>query len=265
MNNKKIVVLAADQDFESHLMTTIKSICYHNTNIEFYLFHNEFSREWFDSLNQKLAKIDCKIQDVKVNCSALKQFPTYPHISSETTFYRYFISDVINAEKALYLDIDLVVTGPLDSFFQTNMGDNYIAGCIDYSAYLYSGSSEFNAGVMLINIPVWKQNNVASVALDLSYKHIQDVPSADQSILNMLFENKWLELNHNFNYLTGAEYRCKLLNMEDKILRKENEIPLVIHYNTQNKPWKPVYDLPLREHYWYYHNLEWNEIISKHK
>lgn len=265
MNDKRVVVLAADQNVEAQLITTIKSVCYHNTNIEFYLFNNDFSKEWFDNLNQKLIELGSSIKDVKVNCSALKHFPTYPHISSETTFYRYFIADVIDAKKALYLDVDLVVTGSLESFFQIDMGNNYIASCIDYLANLNFSSTEFNAGVMLINIPFWKQNKVAEAALDLSYQYIQNVPSADQSILNMLFKEQWLVLNCNFNYLAGAEYYCKLSSQQDKILRKENEIPLVIHYNTENKPWKTVYDLPLREYYWYYHNLEWNEIISKHK
>lgn len=264
-SDRPIIVLAADQDYETHLMTTIKSVCYHNVGIDFYLFNSDFPIEWFENLNKRLEHINCSIKDIKLNYNVLKDFPTYPHISSETTFYRYFIADKIDAEKALYLDADLVVTDSLSKFFEVELGNNYVAACLDYSGFLSSSESVFNAGVILVNIPLWKKDTISSKALYLSEHFIHQVPSADQSILNILFENRWLELNYNFNYLTGAEYRCNLLNEQNKILRKENEVPLVIHYNTQNKPWTGIYELPLRKHYWYYRNLEWNEIYLKHQ
>lgn len=266
MISKQAIVFAADLDFESQLMTTIKSICYHNKNIDFYLLNKEFAQEWFENLNKKLALIGCCIHDIKIQNPALAKFPTYPHISSETTFYRYFIADKINADKVLYLDIDLVVTGSLDRFFQIDLQENYIAACVDYSGVLSSVKPyyEFNAGVMLINAPLWRRENISAKAMSLSEYCIHRVPSADQSILNILFRNQWIELGYQFNYLTGAEFRCKLVKEEHKILRQENEIPLVIHYNTHNKPWGEIYQLPLREYYWYYHNLEWVDILNQH-
>lgn len=262
--HRKSIVLAADLDFETQLLTTIKSICAHNKHVDFYLFNNNFPNEWFDNLNGKLERINCKIKNIKIIRDELKSFPTYQHIQSETTFYRYFIADLVEAEKALYLDADLVVTGSLDPFFDIELDTKPIAACIDELGLFVGGEKGFNAGVLLVNIPVWKQKGVSNLAMHLSNLIIDKVSSADQSILNILFKNDWLELKNYFNYLVGFENLLKTNNLSVLITRKENEVPLIVHYNTSNKPWKELYDLPLREQYWYYHNLEWNDIYLRH-
>lgn len=262
----KTIVLAADYRVESHLICTLKSICYYNRDIEFYLFNPDFPKEWFTHINQKLSEFGCNMQDVKVDISTLKDFPTFQHIQSEATFYRYFIADIVTSEKALYLDYDLIVNGSLDVFFNLELGENYIAASVD-DLGLNAGNRGkcFNAGVMLINVPLWKNIGVSAKALALSKEIIHNVPDADQSILNILFKDRWLELDNNFNYLVGAEIYYVNRNLPNLMRRKENEVPLVVHYNTGNKPWKLKYDLPLRELYWKYYFLDWAEIAQKNR
>ena len=48
----------------------------------------------------------------------------------------------------------------------------------------------FNAGVLLINNALWKQENMTQKLIDLTNEWHDKVDQADQSILNMLFENK---------------------------------------------------------------------------
>lgn len=262
---QKTVVLAADYRVEPQLICAIKSICYHNRDIDFYLFNPDFPREWFLSLNERLSQFGCNIQDVKVDVSELKNFPTFQHIQSEATFYRYFIADVVKSEKALYLDYDLVVTGSIDPYFDLDLGENYIAASLDdLGLYISSRGRCFNAGVMLINVPLWKQEGLSGKALSLSKEIIHQVPDADQSILNILFKDRWLELDNHFNYLVGAEIEYIKRNITELIRRKEKEIPLVVHYNTAAKPWKLIYNIPLRDLYWKYHFLDWSDIVKKH-
>lgn len=262
---QKTIVFAADYRVESQLICAMKSICYYNRNIDFYLFNPDFPNEWFSSLNEKLSKFGCSIRSVKVNVSDLKAFPTYQHIQSEATFYRYFIADVVQSEKVLYLDYDLVVNGSLDAYFDLELGENYIAASLDdLGFHLGARGKCFNAGVMLVNVPLWKKEGISERALSLSKEIIHKVQDADQSILNILFENKWLELDNHFNYLVGAEVFYINRNRTELIRRQENEIPLVVHYNTSNKPWKPIEGLPLKELYWKYHFLDWSDIIQQH-
>lgn len=266
MLNKNII-LAADYRYESQLMTTIKSICYHNQDIQFYLFNRDFPKEWFDHINEKLNVFGSSIQDIKVYVDEIKDFYTYEYIQSDSTFFRYFIAQIVNGEKALYLDCDLVVNINLDSLFNVDLGDNYIAASVDDIAQAIRNVRNFNAGVMLINLPRWRDDDIAQKALTLTEKmqgNFDEIPDADQSILNILFQEKWLELPCSLNYLVGGEYLYRTENELHLLKRKDDEIPFIIHYNTEYKPWKLYDDLPLRNYYWFYYNLNWADIIQQH-
>ncbi|HDV7285059.1 TPA: glycosyltransferase family 8 protein, partial [Mannheimia haemolytica] len=219
---RKNIALAADYRVESQLICTIKSICYHNRDIEFYLFNLDFPHEWFSALNDQLVKLGCNIRDIKVDVGELKEFPTFQHIQSEATFYRYFIADVVESHKVLYLDYDLVVNGSLEPYFDLELGEKYIAASVDNLGIHIGGRGKcFNAGVMVINVDLWKKHRISRQALSLSKEIIHKVPDADQSILNILFKDRWLELENNFNYLVGAEVYYINNELTELISRKE--------------------------------------------
>ncbi|AUI66033.1 MULTISPECIES: glycosyltransferase family 8 protein [Glaesserella] len=263
--NRQSIVLAADLRFSEQLMTTIKSICLYNKNLNFFIFNREFSYEWFQYLNTFLEKINCEVIDVKINNDALRRYPTLAHISSESTYFRYFVSEFINDDKVLYLDSDLVVNGSLQALFDLDLGDNFVAASLDDIAQnIYNTVNNFNAGVLLINNKLWKEYQIHQKALELTEKCVHQVPDGDQGILNILFNGKWLQLSHNVNYLVGGEYIYYKNGLLHFIQRRENEIPLVLHFNTAYKPWLPIYNLPFRNHYWFYYRLTWEEIISQH-
>lgn len=262
----KSIVLAADNNYLEQLLTTIKSICYHNKNIQFYLFNRQISEEWFTGLNRYLNKINCEVIDVKISTNNLLNYKTLPHISSETTYYRYFIADVIKSDKVLYLDSDLVVNGNLDVLFDIELDDDiFIAATLDDLAKNNHNLENFNAGVLLINNRLWKVQEISRKAIELSNLYTNQVSDGDQSILNLLFGNKWLKLNPLLNYLVGAEYIYLREGKRELICRNQDELPFILHFNTAYKPWLPFYDLPFRAYYWFYNHLDWNDIIAQHK
>lgn len=79
--------MAADYQYESQLLTTIKSICYYNKEVQFYLFNRDFPKEWFIHFNKILNGIGSSIQDVKVYVDEIKDFYTYDYIQSDSTFF----------------------------------------------------------------------------------------------------------------------------------------------------------------------------------
>lgn len=263
--SNKVIALAADERYCDKVMTTIKSICFHNRDITFYLFNRDISAEWFDSLNHYLRQINCQIIDVKINLEVLKNYKTLEHISSEATYYRYFISEAIPDNKVLYLDSDLVVNGSLDVLFELDLQDNFVAATLDDIAKNYHKTINFNAGVLLINNRLWKKENITEKAIAISNEKVNELPDGDQSVLNILFENRWAELNPLLNYLVGAEYLYLKNNLPNLIIRKENQMPVILHFNTQYKPWLPYYDLPFRQYYWFYYRLSWQQILEKYQ
>lgn len=306
LSSKQSIVLAADWKYSTYVLTTIKSICWHNKNICFYLLNRDYPVDWFDEINVFLSKINCQIIDVKFNNEEIKKYPTYQHISSDSTFFRYYIGDLIQEDKVLYLDCDLIITGNLDELFEISLYDNFVAACIDNTSKRCIEDEQFNAGVLLINNKKWREYCVAEKAIDLSERYIHQVPDADQSILNMLFAQKWKKLDRKMNYLVGADYQkiqlfyegiknitslsniktgnaniIKLLRGIKYVLRflgeyiqlryfsypnlgKNKQTPLIVHFNTEFKPWLDIEYLPFSEQYKFYQEVTLDDVIHQH-
>ena len=248
---KKAIVLAANYAYVEQVMTTIKSICYHNRSIRFYLINSDFPNEWLKQLNKRLEKFDSEIINCRVTSEQISRYKTD---ISYTVFLRYFVADFVKEDKALYLDCDLVVTKNLDDLFATDLQNYPLAAIRDFGGRVYFGREIFNAGVLLINNALWKQENITQKLIDLTNEWHDKVDQADQSILNMLFENKWLELDFDNNHIViherFANYRFP----------NGQEYPGIIHYLSERKPWQVHAGQTYRDVWWYYHDMEWTEL-----
>ena len=252
---KKAIVLAANYAYVEQVITTIKSICYHNRSIRFYLINSDFPNEWLKQLNKRLEKFDSEIINCRVTSEQISRYKTD---ISYTVFLRYFVADFVKEDKALYLDCDLVVTKNLDDLFATDLQDYPLAAIRDFGGRAYFGREIFNAGVLLINKALWKQENITQKLIDLTNEWHDKVDQADQSILNMLFENKWLELDFDNNHIViherFANYRFP----------NGQEYPGIIHYLSERKPWQVHAGQTYRDVWWYYHDMEWTELGKNH-
>ena len=57
----------------------------------------------------------------------------------------------------------------------------------------------FNAGVLLINNKKWKLDNIRQQLVELTEKEHENVGEGDQSILNILFQNSYYQLEDTYN------------------------------------------------------------------
>ena len=253
--DKKAVILAANHAYVEQVVTTIKSICYHNRSIRFYLINSDFPNEWFKQLNKRLERYDSEIINCRVTSEQISRYKTD---ISYTVFLRYFVSDFVQEDKALYLDCDLVVTKNLDNLFETDLQDYPLAAVRDYGGRVYYGREMFNAGVLLINNRLWKQENMSQRLIDLTNEWHDKVDQADQSILNMLFENRWIEMEFDNNHVVIHK------QFTDYELPAGQDYPGIIHYLSHRKPWFDLAAQTYRDVWWYYHSLEWTELGKNH-
>jgi glycosyl transferase, family 2/glycosyl transferase family 8 len=252
---KKAVVLAANYSYVDQVLTTIKSICYHNRSLRFYLINSDFPNEWIKQINKRLEKFDSEMINCRVTSEQISRYKTD---ISYTVFLRYFVADFVKEDKALYLDCDLLVTKNLDDLFSTDLQDYPLAAVRDFGGRAYFGREMFNAGVLLINNFLWKQENMTQKLIDLTNEWHDKVDQADQSILNMLFENRWLELDFDYNHIVIHR------QFTDYRLPVGQDYPGIIHYLSHRKPWKDLAAQTYRDVWWYYHGLEWTELGQNH-
>lgn len=251
---RKTIVLVADNAYLIPLETTIKSVLYHNKDVDFYILNNDIAPEWFKLLGKKMEVVNSTIKNIYIDKEIFEGYKTGPHINY-ATYFRFFAPEVVDADRILYIDSDLIVTGDLSPLFEIDFQGYSIGAVDDY--YAYEGrTSGFNAGVLLMNVAKWKEYSIVNNLLELAAEKHSIVHLADQSILNIYFENNWLELDKTYNYMVGVD----ISNLIQKYERLEDSLPVVVHFASHDKPWNTYSISRLRELWWTYRDLDWSEI-----
>ena len=258
------IVLAADTGYAEQVHTLMKSICTHNTNVDFYLMHNTFRREWIDYTNQKLAASGNRLNDVKIEVD----FSLYRRLShiSDAAFFRLMMQH-LPVDRALYLDSDMVVTQSLHDLFNLDMRgypvaavqDSYLARTDwNHPTGLHT-TPYFNSGMLLVDLAQWREHNIAAQLLQTAATIDKSVPYGDQCFLNTVFQKNWLQLEESWNFQTGAVEYFQKRNLSE-VFPKPDTVPPVIHYTTRAKPWLCDYGkIPFEEIYWQYYCADWPE------
>lgn len=132
--NKKVFVLAGDYGYIRQIETTLKSICYHNSDVKVYIFNQDIPQEWFVSVREKMAYRNSEIVDIKLFGGNMRNWslpPVGQHINF-MTFARYFIPSFVSEDIVLYLDCDLVVTRDLTDLFSIDLTNKPLAAAKSY-------------------------------------------------------------------------------------------------------------------------------------
>lgn len=256
---KTTFVLAGDYGYIRYIEATLKSICYHHDNCKVYIMNPDIPQEWFIAVRQKMHRRNSDLVDVKLTSgfiSSTWQLPPFgPHIN-HMTFARYFISQFVEEDLVLYLDSDTIVTRPLTELFELDLGTNLLAA----AKVIYGLEDRFNAGILLINNKLWREENVQEQLIDITNREHENLLEADQTVLNMLAKNRYLVLDDTYNFQIGydriAEEREQYFVLEKSI----DPLPAVIHYITNDKPWKLHSHSRLREVWWHYAMMDWSEM-----
>ena len=254
------IVLIADQAYTEQLTVTMKSIMYHNKSVDFYIINQGIMPDWFRKMRRIVRNLGGELYNIPFDIGLISaEWRTQNHISP-IAYAKYFIPRLVDRERVLYLDTDIIVNGSLTSFFLTDLKGFPVAAVRDVDG-------SFNTGVMLIDNLQWKDLSVSDKCLELSEgkksEHWElEHFNGDQTILNSVFQDNWLELDKRFNVQVGYDlvafynHWTEHFNLEDE--------PLVIHYTTNRKPWNSSVSYRFREKWWEFYNLEISQVLAHH-
>lgn len=256
--NKKVIVLGADSGYRDKIETTIKSVCAHNRSVKFYVFNDDMPSEWFQLMTKRLEPLSSEIVNVKISSHSLKNYHLPLSHLSYAAFFRYFIPQFVEENRAIYLDSDVIVRGSLDALFSEDLGDFPMAAVEDDLT-----SDSFNSGVMLIDVDAWRAEGVTEKLFELT-NQFHESSFGDQGILNILFQKRWKKLPQKYNFMVGMDtvarnYQIVSWYQDSLVAEKEAEI---IHY-TGEKPWYGINLNRFRNEWWFYYGLEWSDIVMR--
>ena len=177
-------------------------------------------------------------------------------------YFRFLLPELVKVDKILYLDCDVIVTSNISKLWETDI-EGYACGVIEdqrsddirIQNRLELYKDYFNSGVMLINLDYWRKNNTAQELIDFIAQNPDKCVYPDQDALNYVLHDKVHFLEYKYNYqelMVLNKEECFLhRNKWDKLL-KEGEVPAIIHYTSQVKPWITACQHPYKEWFWKY-------------
>ena len=173
-------------------------------------------------------------------------------------YFRLLIPQILPKDevRALWLDVDLVVNGPLDEFYYQDFEENYFAACLDLgfleqqTTDVPPGSGYINSGVISFNVPLMRQYRLSDYQ-KYYLSHKDTIVWPDQDILNGMFAGRIKVWNADI-YNVQTRVMPSASKTYIKVLKENAKI---IHYIGACKPWHKMYTNPIAELWDYYHTV----------
>lgn len=173
------------------------------------------------------------------------EFPVQEQYSRET-YYRLLLPWIMEEDKALYLDVDMMVRGSLKPLYDTVLKDGELIAAVpdpgkgvnEAKRKEYHLQGDYcNAGVLLMDLKRIREWSTAEsfVQKILTLKNTVRLEYSDQDLLNLLYDGKIRTLDERYNF--AAPW-----NMERYILRPLYRRKVVVaHFLAKPKPWEKGY------------------------
>lgn len=259
------IVFATNEKYLPHTAVTIVSLLENNRGLKFKIYYiiDNVSDANKRKLISMVDRYECVIVFINVDASKLKNLVFSEHFNS-AVYYRLMMAEVIEEEKILYLDSDIVVNDCIKGIFENNI-DKYFLGAVVDPGFTRHGdlgmtrSSEyFNAGVMYVNLKKWREENVFEKCMNYLNNKSETIKLADQDVLNAIVDGSWKPMALKYNqqavvFVPDFFKKYRFFSFEE--LRIAIEKPIIIHYTGSLKPWHYRGNHPYKSLYWKYRRM----------
>lgn len=246
------ICYSVDSKYIEQLLVSITSVLKnsdYDDYFNFYVLHcclSEQAKIYFEKLkeikNFNINFIYVNEYDF-INCPMRENY----HVT-KATYYRFCLPYYLPfVKKILYLDCDTLIQCSLKKLFETDITKYAALMCPDAEskneAERLGINTYYNAGVILINLDFWRENNISFKLFDYAENNKEIIKWQDQDIINCVLKNNigTLDTIWNFQYFLYSDVNISELS-DCKI----------IHLAGMFKPWLMYFEHPLYDCYYYY-------------
>ena len=202
----------------------------------------------------------------QVDVSLLRSARVSPdeHVSL-ATYYRILIPRLLPADvdKALFLDSDLIVRREIAEFYDQSLENAThaaIPGALSEDDIkrlaMPDGSLYFNAGVLLLNLKLWRAENVSQRILDYMNAHPGNLRWWDQDALNAVLHSRWRACPPKWNAqsIFFSNHPATGLGVTHVDYEEAVTNPCIVHFTGSHacKPWLCGCTHPFKHEYYNY-------------
>lgn len=241
------ILLTANSRYLCAVKTVIYSLRQHTEReLNVFLFYDQMPLSELKNLQRYMQK-KCRasLTGYQVKEAFFSSLQMRDHFSP-IVYYRLIAQELLPeiVSRILYLDVDLIVNGNIDAFYDTDFQGKDIVACENRGDTLphkkrlgLSADSHYmNAGVLLLNIEHIRRTMPSERVIECIQEHLEVLEWYDQDVLNILYETKMLFCEDmNYNFQTSA----RIYNREE--LKKILGNAKIIHFAGTLKPWMKGY------------------------
>lgn len=200
---------------------------------------------------------------IRIDNKVFSSYKETNHIT-RAAYIRLLLPDlIVNEEKILYLDCDLLIIKSLEILFNTDVSDFKYAGIRDATGSIVTRlpepyqSNYINSGVLLMNLNALRKDQSLQKMLSIYDNNHALIDYLDQDLINIYAHNEILFLENKYNYQIRSELAKK--GNWDSIL-KENS---VLHFLGGTKPWHKNCRSHIADFWWHYADRLHDEQLIK--
>jgi lipopolysaccharide biosynthesis glycosyltransferase len=265
------IAISFDQNFITPTYVFLTSLFDNNRKhkITFHAIATGVSESEKQKISRYIHQHGASITYYSIDEKSLNSFVIPEHsYFTVATYYRLFFPGLVptDVQQLLYIDTDTVVVGDLGSLYQINISPYPAAAALDTAVTVRPDlgidhpGGYFNAGVLLIDINTWKQQQISEKAIQFLIDYPEKIQWVDQDALNAV-------LYHNVYKLDGG-YNVTFYDIPQELPRSNYKNFLtnkyIIHYTTGlHKPWSMMGENKLR--YIYHEYLKKSPKKSENK
>lgn len=272
---KMNILFSSDDYYAQHMGVAIYSLLSHNMSADeicIYVIDNEISTGNKD----KLELIIKQFPNSQIIFIPFKKWKDSLTLNmawniSISSYGRLFVGSMLPVEvcRVIYLDCDMVVRSSLEKLWNTDMSECALAAVQDdvtdgikVAVTLSPGEQYFNAGMLLIDLEKWREEEIEDKCMNFIKERGGRVIHHDQGVLNGVFRNKWyrLPLEDNLMTIHYVFNRKQILKYfgehsefySDVEITSAKQNPVILHYTPSftSRPWVKGCNHPLRYLYW---------------
>ncbi|MFN3526100.1 MAG: glycosyltransferase family 8 protein [Paracoccus sp. (in: a-proteobacteria)] len=232
-----LIITGSDDNYVPGVMVLIASAAFHNPGARFAVLDMGISPANRDRIDALAARLQVSVRRVEVASDAFDHIAVARSHLTRSTYLRLLIPDLFpDEDRVIYMDCDMVVLDDLSALQRLDLGRNIIAAVpcpspdpVEVAATGHCIGSYVNAGLLVMNLPVWRQEAVAGTCLKLLSDPARPLLSEDQSAINIAAAGRIHLLDPRFNTYSDPGAYKRLQDFPD--------VPAVVHYVVNNKPW----------------------------
>lgn len=271
MKKELSIAMTTDQNYILQTRVVIWSILRSASRDTFFKIHILCSPQLAQEDREKVLDLQRKWNNIsicfdEIDEKIFKNARTTSYISI-ATFYRLVISSIVEDDKCLYLDADIIVNTDLTEIYDTDLEGMYLAGVKDcfiqcnmqeYESYkdvleISTMNCYINAGVVLMNLKEIRTHDMEKVFLLCIDKHYK---IHDQDILNKCCYGKIKYLDLKYNFFMDYCGRADMLShtsFSSREIEDAGKYDGILHFPGKYKPWK---FMKIRGSHWWWKNAK---------